>query len=66
MDVVAGLACDILVAPHPELIDMAGKLKRRQDAPAQNPWIDATACKTYAAAARQRLEQRVLEESGTR
>jgi metallo-beta-lactamase class B len=66
IDVVAGLDCDILVAPHPEQVDLAGKLERLQASPAQNPWLDASACKTYAAAARQRLEQRVLEESGTR
>jgi metallo-beta-lactamase class B len=66
MDVIAGLDCDILVAPHPELIDMAGKLERREATPAQNPWIDATACKSYAEAARRRLDQRVREEAGTR
>jgi metallo-beta-lactamase class B len=66
MDVVAGLDCDLLIAPHPELVDVAGKLQRWKTQPSVNPFIDAAACRSYAAAARQRLDKRVAEERGTR
>jgi metallo-beta-lactamase class B len=61
--VVAALPCDILLAPHPTFIDVAGKLARRKENPSVNPFIDAGACKAYAAGAEQRLQQRLKEES---
>jgi metallo-beta-lactamase class B len=63
MRTVAGLPCDLLLAPHPELIDLAGKLERWKTSPAVNPFIDPAACQTYAAAARKRLDKRVAEEN---
>jgi metallo-beta-lactamase class B len=57
------IPCDILLAPHPEFIDIPGKLERRQRHPDANPFVDADACRTYAASARQRLERRAAEES---
>lgn len=65
MDKVAGLPCDLLLAPHPELVDVKGKLARRAADPAVNPFIDAGACRAYAQAARERLDKRVREESGS-
>lgn len=62
MEVVEKLPCDILLAPHPVLIDLDAKLARWKANPAVNPLIDAGACKAYAEGARQRLEQRVAEE----
>ena len=62
MDVVAGLKCDILLVPHPESIDMDGKLAARAAKPATDPFIDRNACRAYADAARQRLKARVEEE----
>lgn len=62
IDKVAGLPCDLLLAPHTESIDLKGKLARREAQPSVNPFIDPTACRTYAAGARQRLEQRVRDE----
>src|SRR6185503_16718055 len=47
MDKVAGLECDILLAPHPEQSDRAFK-------PGE--------CRRYAQAARHRLETRLTEE----
>jgi metallo-beta-lactamase class B len=60
--VVEKLPCDILLAPHPALIDLDAKLARWKENPAVNPLIDAGACKAYAEGARQRLEKRVAEE----
>lgn len=62
IDKVAGLPCDLLLAPHPEFIDIKDKLARREAQPAVNPFIDPTACRRYADGARQRLEKRVLDE----
>jgi metallo-beta-lactamase class B len=66
MDVVAALKCDILLAPHPELIDLDAKLAARAGNPAVNPFIDSGACAAYAKAARQRLDKRVAEEKAPR
>jgi metallo-beta-lactamase class B len=54
--------CDVLLAPHPEFIDMTGKLARRKQQPDANPFVDATACKAYATGAHKRLDQRVASE----
>ena len=62
IDVVAALKCDILLAPHPELIDLDAKLAAWAGNAAVNPFIDNKACAAYAQGARQRLEKRVAEE----
>jgi len=59
---IESLDCDILITPHPELIDMDAKLARRAQDPRTNPFIDNGACKAYAAGARERLAKRVAEE----
>ena len=58
---VAALACGIPLAPHAELFDRDPKLARRGTA-TSNPFIEPTGCRTYAEAARQRLEKRLAEE----
>ena len=63
MDVIAKLPCDLLLAPHPVLIDLDAKLARWKEDPKVNPLIDPAACKAYAAAARERLAKRIAEES---
>lgn len=63
MDKVAALPCDLLLAPHPELVDVKGKLAKRAANAGVNPFIDAGACRAYAEAARERLRKRVSEES---
>jgi metallo-beta-lactamase class B len=60
--VVESLPCDLLLAPHPDLIGMAAKLARWKESPATNPFIDTGACRAYAEAARQRLQQRLADE----
>jgi metallo-beta-lactamase class B len=62
MDRVAALPCDLLLAPHPELIDLKGKLARRAADASMNPFIDSNACREYARAARERLDKRLQEE----
>jgi len=62
IDVVASLKCDILLAPHPESIDLDAKLAARAAKPSVDPFIDPQACRAYAEGARQRLKKRVDEE----
>jgi metallo-beta-lactamase class B len=63
MDKVAALPCDLLLAPHPELVDVKGKLAKRASDATANPFIDKGACRAYAEAARERLRKRVAEEN---
>jgi metallo-beta-lactamase class B len=59
---VEALACDVLLSPHPAFFDMDAKLQRRKRQPGENPFIDAQACKAYAASAKQRLDRRLADE----
>jgi len=59
---VARLPCDIVLAPHPSLIDFARKIKQLEAGRNVNPFIESGACRKYAAAARTRLERRVADE----
>ena len=60
---VGGLPCDVLLSPHPYSFDLEAKLQRQRQRPLENPFVDPQACKVYAAAAQQRLEQRVAGEA---
>ncbi|WP_165793822.1 subclass B3 metallo-beta-lactamase [Hyphococcus luteus] len=60
---VAGLPCDILLAPSPLSIDVEAKLKAREEDPETNPFIDPDACRAYAEAGTGRLEKRLAEEA---
>jgi metallo-beta-lactamase class B len=66
MAVIEALPCDILLAPHPVMIDLDAKLAHWKENPAVNPLIDAGACKAYAAGGRERLTKRVAEEAAAR
>jgi metallo-beta-lactamase class B len=61
---VEALPCDIIVAVHPSLADLDGKLKRRAERsePGSDPFVDPQGCRAYAAGARERLDQRLAEE----
>ena len=59
---VEQLPCDVLIAVHPAFSDLDGKLARRKKEPGTNPFIDSNACRAYAAGARTRLAERVLQE----
>jgi metallo-beta-lactamase class B len=59
---VGALPCDILLAVHPSFADMAGKLRRLQEQPASEAFVDSAGCRAYADGAAKRLEQRLAEE----
>lgn len=59
--VVERLSCDILLSPHPGVVDMFGRLKSRAQGE-KNALIDRAQCSRYVAAARSRLEQRLESE----
>lgn len=60
--VVEALSCDILLAPHPDAVNLWTRLKQRTSGGSPDSLIDTTACQRYAAAARQRLAARVSDE----
>jgi metallo-beta-lactamase class B len=62
IDRVEQLPCDVILAPHPEFVDFARKVARLEAGATGNPFIESNACRTYAAAARKRLEQRIADE----
>jgi metallo-beta-lactamase class B len=59
---IGSLPCDILFAVHPSFAGMEDKLKRRRDQPGSEPFVDPTACRSYAADAAKRLDQRIADE----
>jgi len=59
---VAALPCDILLTVHPEFASMSKKLTLRAEQPETNPFINATACRVYAATASKSLDRRITEE----
>jgi metallo-beta-lactamase class B len=58
---VEELQCDILLSPHPGFFGMQEKLAR-QASGAADVFVNPNACRTYASAARTRLEQRIAQE----
>ncbi len=61
LDRVETLPCDILLTPHPS----ASRMWSRIGPAANEPLVDPSACRAYAAAARVRLEKRLAEEFAT-
>lgn len=59
---VEQLPCDVVLAPHPGFIDLRGKVKRLKETTTENSFVERNACRSFAARARARLEQRVAEE----
>ena len=59
---MGALPCDILLTVHPSFADLAGKLQRRAASASGNPFVDPTACRSYAAQATVRLNNRLAEE----
>jgi metallo-beta-lactamase class B len=55
---VARLDCDILITPHPGASNLFGRLAGRA------PLVNRAGCRDYAAAARQRLDDRLAREAG--
>jgi metallo-beta-lactamase class B len=61
--VVANLPCDILIVPHPELVQLFERLAKREQGTA-DALVDAAACRNYVAASRNKLQARLMEEVG--
>ncbi|MDO8050661.1 subclass B3 metallo-beta-lactamase [Janthinobacterium sp. SUN211] len=59
---VAALPCDIIIPVHPGTTDVLGKASRRSGT--DNPLIDASACRAYAAEAGGLLAKRLAKERG--
>lgn len=59
---VATLPCDIIISVHPDFTDVMEKAAARTKD--NNPFIDANACREYAANASQRLAKRLARERG--
>jgi metallo-beta-lactamase class B len=60
--VVERLPCDVLLAPHPFAIGLEAKLAVMKKDETVNPFIDAGACRTFAATQRKAFEARIASE----
>ena len=58
------LPCDVLLTPHPEASDLWTKLEKRDHGGGADAFVDPTACRHLADAARERLKARVAAEPG--
>jgi metallo-beta-lactamase class B len=58
---LSSLPCDLLISPHPEQVDLWGRLEKRARGD-RDALLDADACKKYVEAARERLKKRVATE----
>jgi metallo-beta-lactamase class B len=61
-DVVEALPCDVLLVPHPFVMGMDEKRARQLKDPSVNPFVDAGACKAFAARQRTAFEARLASE----
>lgn len=66
MNTIANLDCAILLAPHPELFDRDTKLAARATTHAFDTFMKHGECRSYADAARERLEKRLTEEKAAK
>lgn len=60
IDKVGALKCDVVVSTHPAFTDVLDKLAARTRT--TNPFVDPAGCRTYAEAARKRLDARLESE----
>ncbi len=63
IDKIAALPCDVIVSTHPDFTDTFDKLAART--PERNTFITPDGCRTYAAAAHQRIDARLAAESAS-
>jgi metallo-beta-lactamase class B len=59
---VGKLPCDILLSVHPDFADLGRKRAAQTSDRSRNPFVDSTACRTYAENAARSLERRLGEE----
>ena len=64
IETIRKLPCDIMLAPHTSFIGMDAKLAGRSPGSSADPFVDANACKTFAAEADKKLDARIAEERG--
>lgn len=57
---IGNLPCDIIATPHPSASDLFARLS------GSAALVDPTACRTYAAAATRRFEQRLVDEAAAK
>jgi metallo-beta-lactamase class B len=60
--VMASLPCDVLIGAHPAQAGNDAQLAKFRRAPSPNPFIDANACKAYAAKHQTLLDKRLASE----
>jgi len=60
---IESLPCDILMAPHPESVDLLQRAGQAKADGGPATLVDPQACKTYAAKARARMETLIQQES---
>jgi metallo-beta-lactamase class B len=58
---VASLPCDVLLTPHPSVSNMFARIGPKSTA----PLVDANACRSLAADAGKKLDERIAKERGT-
>jgi metallo-beta-lactamase class B len=58
---IESLPCDILIAAHPEFVELWQRVERREKGDA-NALLDPQACKRYAQTGRTRLDERLARE----
>ena len=54
---IAALPCDLLITPHPSASNLFDRVSGKA------PLVDPTACRTYAATATKRLDERLVKDS---
>jgi metallo-beta-lactamase class B len=60
---VAALPCDLVIAVHPDFVNLEQKLRQRTEHPqGPNPFVDPQGCRRYAEDAARRLDKRLSEE----
>jgi metallo-beta-lactamase class B len=62
IEAVERLPCDVLIPVHPGFSGLDEKLAARARGVTPDPFIDASACRAYAADASQKLTKRIAEE----
>jgi metallo-beta-lactamase class B len=59
---VAALPCDVLLTVHPDFGELWKKRAARETRPGVNPFVDPSACRTYARTAARTLDRRIATE----
>lgn len=62
IEAIDRLPCDLIITVHPGLMAMEDKLAARANGVTPDPFIDPDGCHAYAAAASQKLTNRIADE----